>query len=132
MSKSHTAEIRVYYEDTDAGGVVYYANYLKYAERARTEMLRERGINQSELVAEEGLLFVVRRFSADLKKPARLDDIIEIKTSINEISGVKIHMLQIMSVNDQEIMRLNVDIACISSDFRPKRLSEVIRDKLIA
>ena len=131
MSKAHSFDIRVYYEDTDAGGVVYYANYLKYAERARTELLRARKINQSELAKNEGIFFVVRRVELDLIKPARLDDLITISTEIKELSGVRIEMEQILSKGKERLAVANVLIACVSADFRPKRLSEKIKKSLV-
>ena len=73
----HTASFRVYYEDTDAGGIVYYANYLRFAERARTEVLRSMGFEQSRLREEHNLLFAVRHVTVDYRSPARLDDVVE-------------------------------------------------------
>jgi acyl-CoA thioester hydrolase len=76
----HHYRLRVFYEDTDAGGVVYYANYLKFAERARTELLRDLGILQSAMAADGGPVFTVRRVEADFIAPARLDDELEVRT----------------------------------------------------
>src|SRR5471032_1200239 len=92
--KIFTTNFRVYYEDTDAGNVVYYANYLKFAERARTEMLRQAGIHQSDLIKSDGVLFVVKTFTGDLKKPARLDDMLRIETTIQEIGGASFSLRQ--------------------------------------
>ena len=78
MTQPFTWPVRVYYEDTDIGGVVYYANYLKFFERARTEWLRSFGLNQDKLAQEEGLIFVVRRALLDFVRPARLDDMLEV------------------------------------------------------
>tara|TARA_B100001564_G_C20495623_1_gene603780 strand:+ start:505 stop:897 length:393 start_codon:yes stop_codon:yes gene_type:complete len=119
---SHHCSYRVYYEDTDAGGVVYYANYLKFAERARTEWLRERGIIQSKLAQEEDILFVVRKAELDLKQPARLDDLIDIETSLVHIKGARINLEQTLCVNKQILVSLNITIACINSAFKPTRL----------
>ena len=82
--------VRVYYEDTDAAGIVYYANYLKFAERARTEMLRHLGVGQEQLRVESGLVFVVRRASADYRRPARLDDDLVIVTRLASLGGRKV------------------------------------------
>ena len=79
--------LRVYYEDTDAAGIVYYANYLKFAERGRTEMMRELGFAHSGIAAETGIVFTVRRLSADYRLPARLDDLLSVETRIVEIGG---------------------------------------------
>jgi acyl-CoA thioester hydrolase len=81
----HVWPVRVYYEDTDAGGVVYYANYLRFLERARTEWLRALGLGQAQIAAETGLLFVVRRVTVDYLLPGRLDDLLEIRSRITEM-----------------------------------------------
>ena len=119
---------RVYYEDTDSGGVVYYANYLKFAERARTDLLRSKGIIQSELVENNDTLFVVKHVDMDLKKPARLDDLIEVSTEIMKISGASMVMRQILRCNDIELVAVDVTIVCVNSDLKPKRLSKELRE----
>jgi acyl-CoA thioester hydrolase len=86
--------LRVYYEDTDAGGIVYYANYLKYAERARTEMLRELGVNQSALKSESGLIFAVSQCQIRYRLPARLDDLLQVRTRVAGVGAARIEMLQ--------------------------------------
>jgi acyl-CoA thioester hydrolase len=82
---AHLFNLRVYWEDTDAGGLVYHANYLKFAERARTEMLRHIGIEQEKLRGEAGLLFVVRRLVAEYLQPARLDDELAVATEVTRL-----------------------------------------------
>src|ERR1700688_4504799 len=84
---THSMKLRVYYEDTDAAGIVYYANYLKFAERGRTEMMRVLGFAHSRIEAETGIVFTVRRLSADYRTPARLDDALSVDTRIVEIGG---------------------------------------------
>ncbi|MDP3038087.1 MAG: tol-pal system-associated acyl-CoA thioesterase, partial [Rhodocyclaceae bacterium] len=86
--------VRVYYEDTDAGGVVYYANYLKYLERARTELLRELGFEQHQLAGEAGLAFAVRSLSVEYLKPARLDDLLEVATRIEALGRAQVTFAQ--------------------------------------
>ncbi len=120
-------QIRIYYEDTDAGGVVYYANYLKYAERARTELLRSLGIGQSELAQNHNLLFIVRHVELDLIAPARLDDLIEIETIITNISGASIIMEQIIWRNRNKLSSVKVKIACVDTNFKPVRIPQHIR-----
>src|SRR4051794_19527952 len=83
----HVHPIRVYFEDTDAGGMVYYANYLKFAERARTEMLRSAGISHAAMMAQDGLMLVVRRCTAEFRRSARLDDALEIDTRVSGAAG---------------------------------------------
>ena len=86
--------IRVYYEDTDAGGIVYYANYLKFIERARTDALRDIGLIQSEIVDKFKIIFVVRKIFAEFIKPAKLDDLLEVKTNFKRFGMVSIVLVQ--------------------------------------
>lgn len=123
---THSIDFRVYYEDTDAGGVVYYANYLKFAERARTEMIRTIGINQSV----ENFLFVVRKAELDLLKPARLDDLLTIKTAVKQVKGASLVMEQHIYNGQQHLSTVNTVIVTITPDFKPIRLPEKIRQKL--
>src|SRR5438132_6793513 len=95
---THSMPLRVYYEDTDAAGIVYYANYLKFAERGRTEMMRTLGFAHSGIRAETGIIFTVRRLAADYRSPARLDDALSVDTRILEIGGATLLL-------DQEISR---------------------------
>ena len=90
----HHLPIRVYYEDTDTAGIVYYANYLKFAERARTELLRLAGINQSEMAARYGMAFAVRNCAVDFRAPARLDDLIEVRSRFTELVGATVSGVQ--------------------------------------
>ena len=92
--------IRVYYEDTDAGGIVYYANYFKFIERARTEALRDIGLIQSEIVDQFKLIFVVRNICAEFIRPAKLDDLLEIKTNLKKSGMVSIGLVQEIFLND--------------------------------
>src|SRR5437764_6658236 len=86
--------IRVYYEDTDASGIVYYANYLKFAERGRTEMMRALGFAHSSVAAQSGVVFTVRRLAADYRAPARLDDWLSIDTTVHKIGGATLLLHQ--------------------------------------
>lgn len=108
-------QYRVYYEDTDAAGVVYYANYLKYAERARTEFLRVRGVDQTTLAREEHLIFVVRHVEMDLKLPARLDDLLTIHSYIIDIKGAKAEMWQVVTRDDVELNRMKITIVAVDN-----------------
>ena len=108
---SHVFPIRVYYEDTDAAGIVYYANYLKYAERARTELLRDIGVAH-ELIKENWRVeFVVRHCNVKYNFPAFLDDSLEVQTTCNEIKGASITLRQIVTRNDDELVVMDVKIA---------------------
>lgn len=126
----HLFPTRIYYEDTDTAGVVYYANYLKFAERARTEALREVGIHQQTLMEVEGLGFVVSKVSAEYKSPARLDDMVEVKTSLIKMSKVRIQLMQEMFRGDVLLTKLNVEVAMVKHG-RPHPMSETIRDALV-
>jgi len=127
VKNTHTINFRVYYEDTDSGGVVYYANYLKFAERARTEMLREKNIRQSTLAQDSGILFVVRRASVELLAPARLDDMIEITTHIKELGGASIKMLQEIFCDGKKLAEVDVLVVCVNDKFKAARIPDSIR-----
>ena len=116
--------LRIYYEDTDAAGVVYYANYLKFAERARTEWLRSVGIEQDAMLRDEGLGFVVARAEIAYKKPARLDDIVWVECHLQHLSKVRMSMRQSLRVGDVLCCELTVEIACVNRDFAPQRLND--------
>lgn len=126
----HKSSCRVYYEDTDAGGVVYYANYLKFAERGRTEFLRSLGVDQSELSEKEGIYFVVRNVQMNLIKPAKLDYLLDVSTKVTEISGASIAMDQEITHDSKIINEIKVQIVCVNSNMRPARIPEHIRDKM--
>lgn len=125
----HHYRLRVFYEDTDAGGVVYYANYLKFAERARTELLRDYGIFQSAMAAAGGPVFAVRRVEADFIAPARLDDELEVRTWVTGLSGARIEMHQEIGRDDEDLVRLFVRIACVNDKGRASRIPKAVVDK---
>ena len=124
--------VRVYYEDTDAGGVVYYANYLKYLERARTEWLRQLGFGQDALMRQSGILFAVRRVEIDYLLPARLDDELMVELEVAAAGRASLTFAQrIVRLPQTELCRALVKIACLDSDsFRPSPIPTDIREKL--
>lgn len=122
----HRFPIRVYYEDTDAAGIVYYANYLKFAERARTEMLRAAGIGQRAIHDATGVAFAVRRCSVDYMAPARLDDLLEVRTRITELRGASIEAEQIVVRDNEQLVRLNVMLVCVSSGGNARRIPKPV------
>lgn len=128
----HRLPIRVYYEDTDAAGIVFYANYLRYTERARTDMLRLIGITQSTLAAEQGIAFAVRRCAIDYLLPARLDDEIEVRSRLTHVGGATIEAAQSIFREDERLIDSTLAIACIGRDGRPRRLPPTIRSALSA
>lgn len=124
-------QVRVYYEDTDAAGVVYHSNYLKYCERARTEFLRERGLSVAHL-AEIGQIFPVVNMEIEFRAPARHDDLLEIETSVLEVGQAKFKMRQIV-INKESgkiLIDLRVTLACVSKEMKPKRITEQIKQVL--
>ena len=122
----HLHPLRVYYEDTDAGGVVYYANYLKFAERARTEMLRDLGVDPPALAAFDGVAFAVSRLEADYLAPARLDDELTVRTRIVKLLAATLEAEQIISRGTTDCARLIVRLASVNRAGRPVRLPESI------
>jgi acyl-CoA thioester hydrolase len=123
----HVFPIRVYYEDTDASGVVYHANYLRFAERARTEMWCTLGMQQSQLAAEAGILFVIRRCFADFLAPARLDDRLEVASRLTDLRGASIDLQQEVRRDGTDLVRLEVRLACITTQGRAARLPAAVR-----
>jgi acyl-CoA thioester hydrolase len=117
----HRKEIRVYYEDTDMAGIVYYANYLRFIERARSDWVREVGIDQLAM-KEAGVVFAVRRVEADYISPARFDDILEVRTTLDSLSSARMVMAQEVWRGDVLIFTAKVLIVCIGGRGKPVRL----------
>jgi acyl-CoA thioester hydrolase len=128
---SHSMEIRVYYEDTDLAGIVYYANYLKFIERGRTEFVRAAGVDQARLKAEAGIVFAVRRIEADYITPAKFDDVLEVKTEIASISVARIVMRQEVRRDAETLFSAVVTLAALQENGRPARLPADIRQALV-
>jgi len=122
---------RVYWEDTDGGGVVYYANYLKYLERARTEWLRARGFAQTDLVKDPGIIFVVASLSIDYRRPARLDDALDITCDAEMDGNVCMQFAQAIKRGAEVLVEASVRVACLDAQsFRPKRVPAGIVDSI--
>ena len=136
LDNIHRYRTRIYYDATDAGGIVYHADYLTLAEHARTESLRSCEINQIDILQEQGVTLAVRYCSIDYKNPARLDDLIEIQTKFNSVSGAKIEANQNIYkitygiVDESWLVQLNVQLACINSRGRATRLPRLVREAL--
>jgi acyl-CoA thioester hydrolase len=126
----HRFPVRVYYEDTDAAGIVYYANYLKFAERARSEWLREIGGDEAKALKVSGLLFVVRRCEVDYLQPARLDDLLEVATRVTGVAGATLDLDQTVRRGDADLVAMKVTIACLNSAGRPAWLPAALRAAL--
>ena len=122
--------IRVYYEDTDAGGIVFYANYFKFIERARTEYLREIGLIQSEIADQYKLIFVVRNIFAEFIKPAKLDDLLEVKTNFIRFGMVSIKVVQEIFLNENKLFEAEVKLGIVDIKGKPKKLPIELKEKL--
>lgn len=123
----HRFPVRVYYEDTDALGIVYYVNYLKFAERARTEMLRLAGHDQFDLLAREGIGFTVRRCEVEYFTSARLDDALEVRTRMTDVRGASMRIEQSIWRGETELARIALRVACVNPEGRPIRLPDGLR-----
>jgi acyl-CoA thioester hydrolase len=126
----HRLLTTVYYEDTDAAGIVYYANYLKFAERARTELLRLLGFGQERLRREHGLAFAVRRCLADYQGAARLDDELVVESRLTALGGASLEVEQTVRRGDERLVRLDVKLACLGPGLKPTRLPPPLRAAL--
>ena len=130
-SAESVLQVRVYYEDTDAGGVVFYANYLKFLERARTEWLRNLGVIQSNLAVSEHRLFVVRSLDMSYRKPARLDDLLTIRSRITRLGRASIHFAQRAERDGELLADGNIQVCCVDAiHMRPAELPADVRAKL--
>ncbi len=127
---SHDFSMRVYYEDTDLAGIVYYANYLKFIERARTEWVRELGIDQVQLKADAGIVFAVRRLEADYKQPACFDDVLTVQTEVSKSTGARLILTQTIHRSGTTLFKAEVTLVALTADGRPARLPADVRRTL--
>ena len=133
MPSLFTWTVRVYYEDTDAGGIVFYANYLKFFERARTEWLRAAGVDQQNLMEREGAAFVVKSASIDYHAPARLDDEITLTLTIEKLGRASIQFVQKACKGDLLLVDASVKVGCVDiATVRPRSLPADVADKMRA
>jgi acyl-CoA thioester hydrolase len=130
MTHPHHLTIRVYYEDTDFSGLVYHASYLRFMERGRTELLRDLGLGQRELLQREGggLFFVVRAMTIDFRKPAQMDDSLTVETIVREVSGASFDLDQRILRGEEPLVSAQVKIAAVEGG-RPRRLPAEVREK---
>jgi acyl-CoA thioester hydrolase len=129
QAPSHSIGLRVYYEDTDLAGIVYYANYLKFIERARSEWVRGLGIDQVAMKAA-GLVFAVRRVEADYLAPARFDDMLEVATALEGLTPARIALRQTVRRGDTTLFDSRVILVCLAENGKPARIPADIRAKL--
>lgn len=132
MPDVHRWQARVYYEDTDAIGIVYYANYLKFAERARTELMRESGSSHQQMIEAFDAAFAVSRCEVDYLKPARLDDLLTVETRVLDVGAAVLRLDQRVHRGEELLVRLKIRIACLNRQGRPQRLPEPVRAALAA
>ncbi|MCA1857809.1 tol-pal system-associated acyl-CoA thioesterase [Massilia oculi] len=133
MSVAFDWTVRVYYEDTDAGGIVFYANYLKFFERARTEWLRAAGIGQQQLLEDEGAAFVVKSASLDYHAPARLDDVLSIRTTVEKLGRASVQFSQQAWKGEQLLTTASVKVGCVdTATMRPRSLPDSAAAKMRA
>ena len=127
---THLFDIRVYYEDTDMGGIVYHANYLKFIERARSAWVRELGIDQNAMRARDGLIFAVRRIEAEYLGPARFDDALQVETRPVQVTGARLVLEQTVSRAGARLFQAVVTVVCLTETGQPARLPANIRLRL--
>ncbi len=127
---AHEFTCRVYYEDTDLAGIVYYANYLKFIERARTEWVRELGIDQAALKRDLGIVFAVRRVEADYISPAVFDDELTVVTVALAVTGARIRLSQDIMRGAEKLFSSEVTLVALQDDGRPARVPAELRDRL--
>jgi acyl-CoA thioester hydrolase len=128
MKDSFQWPVRIYYEDTDAGGVVFYANYLKFYERARTEMLRDMGFEQNQLIEQDAVIFVVRSVHVDYLKPAKFNDLILVSAKLSSLKSASLIFEQTISRSDNILSQASIQIACLdTSTMRPKQIPEKLK-----
>lgn len=126
----HRLTLRVYYEDTDLAGVVYYANYLKFIERGRTEALRGLGVDQTRLKAEQGLVFVVTRLEIAYRRPAAFDDLLTVETRLARLGGASATMDQRVARGETTLAEARVTLALVDGSGRAARLPPALRAAL--
>jgi len=128
--KAHSTSFRVYYEDTDAGGIVYHSNYLKFAERGRCEMLRSFDLECSSIEEKLGMMFVLKHADIEYIKPAMLDDLLEVQTMVSSMRNTSFQMRQIVHKNGAEICSMLITLVCVDTKtIKPVRLPEILRDQ---
>ncbi len=124
---SHLFSLRVYYEDTDLAGIVYYANYLRFIERGRSEWIRSLGMDQVKLKADQGLVFAVRRVEADYLRPARFDDMLQVETRMQALGGARITLAQSVLRDGACLFAAQVVLVCLSDAGSPVRIPQDMR-----
>ena len=130
MSKQFKHKVKIYYEDTDAGGVVYYANYLKYLERARSEAIYSLGLTNTNLKKDHDTLIIVKSCNIEYKKPAKFEDELEIISSILSKTKTSFTMLQIIKKNEEIISEATVQLVTVNKEGKPIKIPEILNNLL--
>ena len=130
MSKYFKYKFKIYYEDTDSGGIVYYANYLKYLERARSEAIYSLGLTNIKLQKDYGALIIVKSCNIEYKKPAKFEDELEIISSILSKTRTSFTMLQIIKKNEEIISEATVQLATVNKEGKPIKIPEILNNLL--
>ena len=131
MNDPHHWPVRIYYEDTDSGGIVYYANYLKYAERARTEFLRELGIESRQIMETMGIGLAVRRCHVEYVSPAKLDDLVAVETTLQKVGRVSMELRQVIRRDTLDLVQMDIKLGSINFDSgRPSALPKDMKAAL--
>jgi acyl-CoA thioester hydrolase len=127
----HILPVRVYFEDTDAGGVAYHASYIRWCERGRSDFLRLLGTDARRMIdgsdTHEPAAFVVRRMNCDFKQPARMDDVLEVVTRVKELGGASVTLNQVVMLDGREIFEVDVTVVLVAVSGKPLRLTETLR-----
>lgn len=126
----HGFSVRVYYEDTDMAGIVYYANYLRYIERARSDWVRSLGIDQNAMREADGRVFAVRRVEADYVLPAKFDDVLSVETRVVAITGARLVLSQEVLRDEALLFQAEVTVVCVGENGAPARLPAKIRRQI--
>lgn len=131
----HVLPVRVYFEDTDAGGVVYHASFVRFCERGRTDFLRQLGTDARRMIdgsdSREPAAFVVRRMNMDFLRPGRMDDLLEVETRVKELGGASVTLLQGVSANGRRLFEAEVTVVLVSRSGKPLRLSDRLREAFL-
>lgn len=127
---AHSFAVKVYYEDTDLAGIVYYANYLKFIERARTEWVASLGVDQMALKAREGIVFAVRRVEADFLRPAKFGDDLVVETVLHNLGGARIVLEQVVLRGAERLFVALVTLVCLTGEGHAARLPVELRARL--
>jgi len=128
---THDFPVRIYYDDTDAGGVVYHANYMKFCERARTEYLRDMGFENTQILNDHGIIIVVKNIEAEYLAPARLDDLLTIQSRVLSVKNTSFVMEQKAIKREVCIFSMTIVLVCVNADGRPHKMPDTVKESFL-